>query len=498
MSNSFKGLSTGLLTLVGLSLVLAWMDMQGFSNYDSEFLGAKVLAALQGGEPRYRAIVSVFPPLLIYGSLILGSPVTLHILLGAIIIGFLAGKFENLSVPKIWRDIWLALVVLHPAISLMLLRSPAWAMTTIFFTVQIVLLWKLVRTKASQSLPPTLLLVLLGLGLAPLMVIRYEAWLILPAIALILWVLFQQESWGFKSTAILVTLFMSLVFIGTWLYMNLLFSGDPYYFINSHYSGLRLPETQAFLQQEDFWAGWQRSLIWTVQVVPVYLLIVGWSLWQDKKRKLTSLILLLPILFLAAAFWQGTFLPEVSRFGIFLGIIPLILQRFPPTKLWQRLTITGALVVSLLASGALLQQDRLIPEESILWRKITQQALPSSVSVQQWVQQKQAQRQIAQVLFEKLLPGQKVLMDDAANFPIVYLVNNSSYFILPYQNEFFLALQQPEILTDFILIPGPQTSGYQRDRILSYWPQLTETTLPGFQEVFGTSHYRLLQRLSPL
>jgi len=51
----------------------------------------------------------------------------------------------------------------------------------------------------------------------------------------------------------------------------------------------------------------------------------------------------------------------------------------------------------------------------------------------------------------------------------------------------FLALQQPDLFTDFILVPGPQTAGNEQDRLLSYWPQLAETTLPGFQEVFGTS-----------
>jgi len=43
----------------------------------------------------------------------------------------------------------------------------------------------------------------------------------------------------------------------------------------------------------------------------------------------------------------------------------------------------------------------------------------------------------------------------------------------------------------------PSNPGNEQDRLLSYWPQLAETTLPGFQEVFGTSHYRLLQRLNP-
>ena len=496
MPNYWKWLSPSLLSLIGLSLLMVWLDIGGFLTHESEFLGAKALEAFNGAEPRYRAIVSVFPPLLVYGTLVLGSPVTLQVLLSALLIGLLIWQMGNISVPQTWQRVWTALILLHPAFGLMLLRSSVWVMTTIFLTLQMTLLWKLAKAKASPSLPSTLLLVLLGLGLAPLMLLRYESWFMLPVVALALWVLFHQEPWGFKSTAILVTLFMSLVFIGTWLYINWLFTGDAYYFLTSPYSSMRLTETMAFLQQESFWPSWLRSFTWIVQVVPVYLLIVAWALWQDKRWGLTILILLLPVILLVAAFWQGTFMPEISRFGLFLGIIPLVVEQFPPSSRGQRLVITGALVVSLVCSGALLQQNQFIPEETFLWRQLTQQALPSSLSVQQWIQQKQAQRQIAQVLFEKILPGQRVLMDDALNFPIIYLVNDSSYFILPYQNEFSLALQQPDIFTDFILVPGPQTLGNEQDRLLSYWPQLAETTLPGFQEVFGSAHYRLLQRLN--
>lgn len=494
MPRYLQGLSAGLLALVGLSLIVVWMDLAGLSNYDLEFLGAKTLTALDGAEPRYRAIISIFPPLLVYSALILGSPVTLQVLLGATLLGLLVWQLGNLAVSKTWQRVWTALILLHPACGLLLLRSPTWTMTAIFLILQVALLLRLTQNQAAPNLPITLILVLIGLGLAPLMLLRYEAWLLLPAIALILLVVFDQETWGFKSTAILVTLFMSIVTISTWLYVNWLFTGDTYYFLHSQSSGLQLPETQAFLQQEGFWSSWFRSFVWIVQIVPVYFCIVGWLIWQE--RRLIGLILLLPVIVLMAAFWQGTFMPEISRFGIFLGIVPLILLKFPPTKLWQHLGLTAALVVSLLSSGALLQQNHFIPEETIFWRQITQQTLPASLSVQQWVQQKQAQRQIAQVLHEKLLPGQRVLMDDAVNFPIIYLVNNSSQFILPYQNEFFLALQQPELLTDFILVPGSQTVGNEQDRILSYWPQLTETTLPGFQQVFGTLHYKLLQRLN--
>jgi len=47
-------------------------------------------------------------------------------------------------------------------------------------------------------------------------------------------------------------------------------------------------------------------------------------------------------------------------------------------------------------------------------------------------------------------------MDDAVNFPIIYLVNDQLLYPLTKMN-FFLALQQPNLFTDFILVPGPQT-----------------------------------------
>jgi hypothetical protein len=497
MPNLVKGLSAGAIVLVGLSLILAWLDLNGFSNYDTEFLGAKALQALNGAEPRYRAIVSIFPPLLVYCTLIVGSAITLQALLGAIAVGLIVWQMDSIAVAPIWRSVWTVLIIFNPTFGLMLLRSPVWVAVTIFLTLLMAVLWMLAQGKEMPSLPTTLLLVLLGLGLAPLMLLRYEAWLILPAVALVILLLFPAQAWDFKITAILVTLFMSLVLIATWLYMNWMFTGDAYYFFNSHYSGMRLAETKIFLQQEDFTNSWWQSFAWLVQVVPIYLAIALWTIWRSKQRLLFAIILLLPVTLLAAGFFQGTFMAEASRFGVFLGILPPLVQLNTPNKFGQQILLTAALVVNLFISTSFLQQERVVPEEAILWRQITRQEAPTTIPVQQWLQQKQAQRQIAQVLYEKLLPAQKVLLDDGVNFPIIYLLNDASYFILPYQNEFFLALQQPDLSTDFILIPGSQTRGSEQDRILSYWPQLAETTLPGFQEVFGNPYYKLLQRLSP-
>jgi len=89
------------LALIGLSLILAWLDM-GLLNYDQSSAGA--LEALNGGEP-YKAIC-VFPPLLIYVTLVLGSPVTLR-RFGAILIGLLIWKIGFIRA-QTWQRVWTA------------------------------------------------------------------------------------------------------------------------------------------------------------------------------------------------------------------------------------------------------------------------------------------------------------------------------------------------------------------------------------------------------
>jgi hypothetical protein len=103
---------------------------------------------------------------------------------------------------------------------------------------------------------------------------------------------------------------------------------------------------------------------------------------------------------------------------------------------------------------------------------------------------------VAQVLFEYMQPGQRVLMDDVMNFAVVYLVNDPRYFLMPYQYEFAPALQQPDRYTDFILIAGPESSVKAQDRVLQFWPQLDQAALPKFTELVRTPYYRVLQRVT--
>jgi hypothetical protein len=294
-----------------------------------------------------------------------------------------------------------------------------------------------------------------------------------------------------------MTLFMSLVGIGAWLYVNWLFTGDVAHFLNSPYGGLRLPGTEVLMQQAGFWNSWREASVWIAYVVPIYVVTAAGVLWHTRRRIMAMCILLIPVTLPAAALWQGNFAPQLSRFGMVLGILPVLWRQYPPTRLWQRWLITATLLLSVASSAVLLQEGRPVPEEIYLWRTLTRQSLPPASPVQQWADQQQAKRRVAEVLNERISPRQQVLLDDVANFPVVYLVSDPRRFIMPYQYEFVPALQHPALFADFILVSGANAPAKEHDRVLQFWPQLEDGEIPQFAELVRSPYYHLLQRLTP-
>jgi hypothetical protein len=486
------------MALIGLSGLLAWLDFHGFLAQELEFLGAKALVARYGPEPRMQAIGFVFPPLPVYGTLAVASPITLHVLVGGLLVGVLGRSLCQVPVAGAWRWCWIALLLAHPALACMLLLSPSWIVATLLLMLCMARLLELTGpqpTPLSASLPMGSSLVLVGLALAPLMLVRHEAWSLVPWLGGIVWLISRREPWRFQLAALVLCLFLSAVFIAVWLYVNWLFTGDAWFFLHSAYSGWYIPGTESLIQQRGFVASWRHALAWTTVVVPVYGAVAVWLVLAARRPGATALMLALPVILIAAAFWQGSFTPELSRFGPALGVLPVLLRQRPPTRRWQRLGVTALLVLSLVSSGRLLQQGRFVPEETFLWRLLTHQGVPPETPEGRWAAQQEAKRQVARLLSERMRRGQRVLMDDVSNFSVVYLVNDPRYFIMPYQYEFTPALQSPGLFADFLLVAGPSSPMQEGDRVLQFWPQLEESSLSGFTPVMQTPYHRLFQRL---
>jgi hypothetical protein len=507
-------------TLVSITLagILIFLDTQNLLSLEFQFIGAKAIIGAQGPDPRLSAIGFAFPPFLIYLTMLVSSPISTQILLGTGLVVFMIWLVSQLRCQWWWRAVILTLLLVNPAFLIMLLTSPTWTAISLFMGLSILLYWHLINPR-DQKYPLSVNLVLLGLTLAPLVLLRYELWFLLPVFMVLSWFCIQTSHIQLKFTMVLVTGFMSMVSIAGFLYVNWLISSDPFYFYYVSGNGLRWPSTESFLvSASGFQALWS-SLAWLGTTLPVYY-VLGVFVFHQIKNFLVARILLmtLPILILIFLFWQNNFLPQAAIFGAFSILIPVTLLQFPQIKSNSLGLIVMSLLLGFIIAGHLLNHDRFTPEESLVWRQITGQSFPKIGTVFRWRQRQLDQQEISHVLFQKLRPGQKVLLDDAVNFNFIYLLQSSDIFILPHQYEFSVALSQPEEAVDYILVRKELGTQPMPDKVLNSnsipeaFPnanmsnrhrnqsvlnqQLNDSSLfNGFEVIVNNTFYQLFQRL---
>ena len=489
----------GLLAFAGLLILLAWLDWQGVIARDLVFLGEKARLALAGPAPRFQSFGFVFPPLPLYGIVLaFGSPLLFQALASAVLVGLMGWRLYRLPVPVVWRWTWLALVLLQPAFGLMLLRSPSWVVASLLLLVSTRLLWELQVSLDEFVLPPTLLLVLLGLALAPLMLVRLEAWGLLPVVALLVFTLFVRRALlGFSLAAVLVTGFMSVISIIAFLYFNWISTNSAFYFLDSPYGGLQRSTLQALFEQAPFFTAIGETVAAVGRWLPVYALLVVLAMGERRRRFASVAIASLPLFLIFLSLWWGIYIPAISTLGLFLGVLPLLLQHLSLASGWRRWAVTIGLVVSLLSSGAALQGNVFIPEETIIWRTLSFQTLPDTRGVQTYQQLTAAEQDMADTLQRVVNGGEKVLMDDFTGAGVLYRYGDPQAFILPYQYEFIPALQHPDLYANFVLLPVQQAHPVSRDRIEDFWPNIQQRPLKNFVLLKENTHFQLFQRSSP-
>ncbi len=494
----FYAILTAILFMVGIGELLFWLYDYGCLPQGFPYLGAKALLAYGGPDPRFEAFGYVFPPFIIYGVLLTGaSPILFQALVGGCLAGLVVQQMGRVNVPAVWKVLWAILILFHPSFLLMVLYRPDWTMAVLILMAAMTLLLDLAQERDQRLLSTGLALVLLGLALAPLMLVRFEAWLLLPVLAIIILLIFHNnEPTGFQVSSVLVVLFMSCIAIGAFLYFNWITTDDAFFFVNSPYGSLQSARNLALIQQEKIFPSFRATLQWLIPLAPAYLITCIGIIQSSQKNRLgLGLILLLPVLMLSLSFWQGIFFPSASRFGVFLGLLPVIWWHATPKRLVSRILLTIALVMSALYMIPLQEQNLLAPEETLLWSQLTGRSPSESVEVQRAAQRCEAEKEIVQMLANSLDEGQTILADDTVASPILYRLRLPKAFVLPYQYEFLPALQNPELFVDYILLANAVSATATRDRVGSFWLQRSESEIPGFQVVRENTFFRLLQRL---
>jgi hypothetical protein len=537
--------AVAVLTVVGLSALLMGLDLHfGFVPLELMFLEFKARLVRDSPERSLVSLGAVFPPLLVWMSALAGSAVLVQVALGAALVSRIWQRccvvaavgvttasskilwgdgFGARINPGVWAVIWMSLTLAHPAVGLMLLRAPIWILTALMLSygIRVVLaIFRGVDLPTQGVLPPsplwqprelTLPLVMLGFTWALLTLVRWEFWFVMPVLVAAVMLSARGQKQGFQVTAVVILSFMSLALMAGWLYVNWLPSGDPFAFLHDHSSGVRLPQLQSYFQQYGWLEGLRRAGWGILVVTPAYGLVSIGALLHTRHKGAMLLVILAPVLMEMMAYQQGSFLPEISRYGLFVVIVPVLLQACVPHHFLSKVAVTAALGLSLFTGGFWLESGHVMPEEAVLWGHLSGQTIVaanpddltqrldprSNQPVQRWLEQRAAEREAGAFIVQTVGQEDVVLVDDAVHFPVLYWVANPYQFLTPQMQTFGYALAQPHRLVDYVLVSGFQSPVHRQDRVVQFRPQTLSNgnqmaSLPQFKRAFSNRYIQIL------
>lgn len=248
-----------------------------------------------------------------------------------------------------------------------------------------------------------------------------------------------QRNWQDDLTLVVVIAFPTLLAFFSWSYLNWVFSGNPWRFLNDPASPLFTymnPEiAPAYGLQAALWS----SLNDLIRL-PLYPLIGIIVLTVSPRRFLAYLTPFL-VSILVRSF--GFAYPQPFALTIYSVVAIAGIPRRAP-KIWGWILIPVALVNLLIAFSTMQQSSELRSWENLL---VNQK--PESSDEFEW--------KVAQI-FAQAPPG-SILTDDRSSYRIIARAETSKPFLLPGDTEFILALSAPQRYVNYILIPTGEVWG---------------------------------------
>lgn len=298
-------------------------------------------------------------------------------------------------------------------------------------------------------------------------------------IFLLIFLLSLKELRIFQRLAILIVYTSPLIFFFTsWIYLNWVYTGDPFHFLSSPYSIFKsekyfeaLPSSYSLLDSL------KTLTLFVIQNLPIILPYFFVFFHLTKFRHLYSIPLFLtyiiPLFLLFFSIHFKLFFPHFYTsilFLLFAFTFSFIIKK-PNHKILLLLFI-----VSFLASFYLpiFSKDS---NEQFFISNLSGKKINASLG-------KNDDIEIAKILND--LNCTKILTDDSVNFPVIYFYRITRNFILQHNYEFYSALSNPFIFADCVLI-----SNHRRDIIIKSLPDTKKGFLKGFYLYFENKSYKV-------
>ncbi len=467
-------------------LIGLFASANGYHHPEGIFLIEKGLLALKGNPPRLENTGLIYPPLPFYVlfPFIPFAPLASPFLASALGMSLLTVFVTYRLLKKQLKPIFFVLFFLSIILNPLLLYAGSSGSSINIYLASIVAFYILIFEHYSK--PISFYLALSGVLLGLTVLIRYEVIFILPVLFFTAMILSVETTIGRetklseffkllkelptyrktflrKTLALYLMLFVppTLSFL-SWIYLNWIFTSNPFNFLESPYAYFRTLKTYALLNPyllelksdifKDFIEVSKNILI----LSPMFFYI----LFILRKRPFFFFALLAPVFGLIISSYFGLSLMTIDFFApfILLSFVGLMYTTSDGGVKNQNLTIAIYIVLSIFSiySGYKKLYNSTYPEENLFVKALIGEKTDAIFK---------EDIECAQFLKQVVKPDETIIIDDSNGYPIVVFYGNPKNFILPYQYEFYSVVQTPEVYADYIVVYNPDRFEGYRDII---------------------------------
>ena len=470
--------------LLLLALLCSHLLTNGYLSSDALARYAKLLVMRDAAGLRFEYSGFLSPQVSLYLSLLLSAllgvresvtPYILDILAVAVFAAWVWRDLANTQGP-IWASIWTLLLVLHPFV--------LWTATSgQDLGLGLLTVYGLCRTlHVFQNTPE------------PRSYLKFAGWLCLLffvdaragfiAMAMLPWLalaaprsLLQKAPLAFYMVCYLPFLFAAL----GWMYLNWLYHGEGLLFLQQADSAFRGGYAQApYLPWlVEFGGTWWLPLLWLsvtgIAACPSLLLLP----WSRTPRAWAGPVAVTGAIICAGAiatyFWFTTH--SVQFLALLLVPVALGLKE---VRVGNKLPATLALIIGIPLGWPVLQHAPMpeVRHWTIALREVIDLRPREDIELGAW-------------LADSRLP---TLIDDQAAYAVIAARGDARDLILPFSDEFKLALASPERIPPQIVVAAPGTRQGAQDAINRRFPGLWKEGRPGYQLVYEQEVWRVWQR----
>lgn len=282
--------------------------------------------------------------------------------------------------------------------------------------------------------------------------------------------------------------FPLLVAIAAWIYLNWIFHGDPWLFLEAPEASFRgawgEAQSQAWLMRVG--GGILEPFVLGLAMAAVCFPAPLWIAWRHRRqpRIVRPLMVLFAHLVVALAMASADFFLAEPAAILFLesGVVMAALILAPRLRGREFTIVAGLLLVGSLGAAVLIRADD--SSELQHWRR----SLVGSERAQRFPADQRLGRWLAENRFETMI-------DDRVAYRAIVARGDARELVLPFDDRFKLALKRREPDIRQIVVVNPNHAAAAGDRVTQRFPELYGSGLPGFALAYDLDHWRVWRRV---